>query len=750
MIFRQITISVFFLIFSFTGWGQEMRQLRLLDEFNQSPIRGVSYQYGTQTGVSDEQGEISLQWQEAFPLELSHLNYGQWTLSASDLAAAWESGVIYRKQISIALHPVTILALRPQNLVVQSLDFDYRDFLAHDAAALLSQTPLFSSIRKSGNYGFDPVFRGFKYDQLNVVVNGAQSATAACPNRMDPPTSQMAPNMLERVEILKGPHALRYGVGLGGTINFIPGKGRFSDQSRVYGRLSGTYEGNGEVLRSEGRLGFAGRNYDLSIFGAWAEGNDYRDGAGDAVPADFQRGSFGTQLGLRLTDQQEISLSATRNLARNADFPALPMDLREDDTWLFNLRHQIEFAGRNLQDWQTTLFGSLVDHRMDNRLKPLDPRMLNAETLAKTYNYGARTEGNWTFDRAELFVGADLRVEEAEGTRQRDFLLGPNAGRSFFDNAWQHGRISKTGIFAEYHWTREKIRLVLSSRLEINQASLLDPDAAFAELYPDPEIVQVNPSLSLGGQYELGEGWKAGLWLGTVRRSGSLTERFINFFPVGQDPYELVGNPDLKPEQNHQLDLSLTWHKPGAQVQIDMFGGLLQDFISSRIEPELSPRLPMSPGVRRFLNIDQAFKTGVEVVWQQHLLPVLDQQVAAAYTYAQDLELDEPLPEIAPLDMRYTLQGHFWQDRIRPELTLRYVARQDRISREFGETATPAFTLVDLQVTAQLGQQLNLSLGVRNLLDEHYYEHLMRSVRGAGRPIYAPGRNVFGSFHLNF
>ena len=41
-----------------------------------------------------------------------------------------------------------------------------------------------------------------KYDQLNIVLNGAQCATAACPNRMDPPTSQLAPNTIEKVEIV--------------------------------------------------------------------------------------------------------------------------------------------------------------------------------------------------------------------------------------------------------------------------------------------------------------------------------------------------------------------------------------------------------------------------------------------------------------------------------------------------------------------------------------------------------------------
>ncbi len=119
--------------------------------------------------------------------------------------------------------------------------------MEHDGAQILNQLPAFNSIRKGGNYGFDPVFRGIKYDQLNVVLNGAQSATAACPNRMDPPTSQMAPNMMDRIEILKGPYALRYGTGFGATINFIPAKLRHTSEPDIYGKASTGYETNGDL-----------------------------------------------------------------------------------------------------------------------------------------------------------------------------------------------------------------------------------------------------------------------------------------------------------------------------------------------------------------------------------------------------------------------------------------------------------------------------------------------------------------------
>lgn len=730
--------------------AQGTSQFRLIDADTDQPIAEASFQYGDQAGYSDEQGQISFTYREGTRMDFSHLNYGAWTLDDQQVRQALQTGYFKRTHTILELFPVTVISVRPNQSPGVKLPVEYRDRMAHDAAAILSQSAAFNSIRKGGNYGFDPVFRGFKYDQLNIVLNGAQSATAACPNRMDPPTSQMAPNMTDRIEILKGPHALRYGAGFGATINFVSNSLLFSEKPDWYGRLSGGYEHNGDLLRSEGLVGLRGKNYDLGLLASWSQGNDYTTGNGDLIPADFRRGSFGTILGFQLTSNQELRLSANYNLARDADFPALPMDLREDDTWMFNARHQISFDKERLQSWNTTLFSSLVDHRMDNLLKEIDPRMVNTDTEAQTYNYGGRTEGHWAFGQSVFYAGLDFRAEEAIGIRTRAFIGGPNAGKTFEDNAWQHGRVTKTSMFGEYQQQRRNWQFVLSGRLEWNQANVLDPSADFLQLYAETEQTQINPSVSAGISRKLSPSVRLGLWLGRVQRSGSITERYINYFPVGQDPYEMLGSPDLRPEVNNQADLSFVW-KPGkAIVQADVFAAYLQDFISSRIDTTLAPRIPSSPGVRRFVNIGEAFKTGVELTWTQPFGAGLQHQLSLAYTYAQDLERDQPLPEIAPLDFRYALQGAYLKNRLLPEIIFRHVLTQNRISAEFGETETPAFTLLDARLSFQATGGIRLSAGVNNLLDENYYEHLFRSVAGATNPIFAPGRNMYASLHLDF
>jgi iron complex outermembrane receptor protein len=568
---------------------------------------------------------------------------------------------------------------------------------------------------------------------------------------MDPPTSQVAPNMIDRVEILKGPHALRFGNSFGGTINFISADPRFSDHSEMYGRLSGGYDSNGDILRSEGLIGLSGKKYDLGIFGSWSQGSDYLDGEGNTIPSGFNRGSFGTSLGLKLSSNQNLTISATRNLARDAIFVALPMDLIKDDTWLLNAAHSIRFERNNLQSWNTSIYGTFVDHLMDNMLKDLDPRMVNAETKAKTYSYGGRTEGKWKSGNGLLYIGVDMKVESAEGSRVREFLMGPNTGRILTDNAWQKGRIAKSSVFAEYHLRRKTgLRFVFSGRLELNNSRALDTQEEFTDINPETSTTQLNPNISIGGikQFKV---MSIGLWLGHAQRSGSLTERFINYFPVGQDPYEMLGNPQLKPEKNNQVDLTFEYKTAKTYIDVDIFACYLKDNISSVIDTGLTPRLPTSPGVRQYTNVDKALKTGFEISWNQNLYLGIKHQLSLAFTYGHDLEKEQPLPEIAPLDIRYSLYGSYIKNKFRPEVTLRYVTEQIRISGEYGETVTPSFFTMDVSISYTLFKVFTISSGIQNIFNKTYYEHLNRSVRGtAPLPIYAPGRNYFISMSMNF
>lgn len=742
------TLPYWILLLSFilSGHAETMAQhtVQVINNATKQPLEGVNWEFGSQHGFSDQEGCLYFFANETDTLFLSHVNYGQWQLYGPALQEALQKGSVERAEQVVVLQPLTVLSFHTNSGNLNRFRMGAQDRLSHDAGALLTQTPAIAVIRKSGSYGFDPVLRGFKYDQLNVVIDGVQCASAACPNRMDPPISQVAPNMIEQVELLKGPYSLRFGNSFGGTINFKSPEPRFVEATRSFGRLSGSYEANGQIGRSEGLVGFRGKRYELSLLGGYSTGNDYKDGDGQLVPAKFSRGSVGANLAWSLNNGQLLSTQVARNFARDTDFPALPMDLRTDDTWLVNIAHRMSFEHQIFQHLSTKIYYTGVNHLMDNLSKEITPRMLDATTTAQTLNYGGRTEAELKVQNGKLYIGADFREEEVEGIRQRSFLMGPMAGKTVYDNPWQKARHMRTAVFSEYQKVMENFMLVVSGRVELNHSDALQADETFAALYPSLTNTQINPGLSVGGTNRYDNGLSLGLWLGHTRRSGGITEHYINFFPVGIDPYEMLGNPELLPEENSQIDFKLNYQSGGTLVDLTLFSAFLNNYISSVIVPDISPRLPASPGVRQYTNIGTALLSGFELSWTQPLFAGMFHQMAVAYTYGENKMNNSPLPEIPPLDLRYVLSGHYLENTLKPEISLRHVWKQERIATSFGESVTPGFTLVDLLLSYQPKNYISISAGVQNLMDKAYYEHLSRSVANAAkRKIYAPGRNIY-------
>lgn len=731
------------------GYAQE-QQIILQDEQHQQALPDVYFSYGSRKGFSNTNGIIALVFQPGEVLYLSHITFGKLSISAEQVRQALELGVLNIAETEHHLLPVTLVEVRSTGGHPSRIDLSAQNKLAHDAGSVLEAVPSISSIRKSGAYGFDPVLRGFKYDQINLVIDGVQTASAACPNRMDPSASQVPMNMITQAEVLKGPHTLRYGNSFGGTINFKSPEPEFPEKSKTAGRIGSSYESNGNIFRSEAVAGISAAKIDFNLFGAYSTGDDYTDGEGVEIPARFNRLNWGGKLALKVTETQVLGFMVSNNVARDVDFPALSMDLRKDNTWLFNAKHSAKFYNTRLSAWNTRLYGTVVDHVMDNYDKELDPRTVDAETNAKTRNFGGRSELRFDFENSFLYSGVDFRAESAEGFRTREMLMGTMAGNVFTDNVWQGAQVVRSGVFGEWHMQPTGYQLVVSGRLDLNRAKADDPDADFSALYSDMESTKIHASVSVGGTRLFNKNVSLGLWLGRASRSPGITERYINRFPVGLDPYEMLGNPELDPEINNQLDLVFQYQSPHTQLSVNTFSAWLRDYISSEIRTDLEPAMASAPGVRQYINIKEAWMGGFEISWTQDLFPGVRHEMSVNYTYGEDQSLSEPLPEIPPLEMRYRLMGSFVRNALQPEILLRHAAKQGRVASSYGETETPAFTVVDAKLSWQSNFALLATAGVQNVFDTAYYEHLARSVKSTSRPIYSPGRSVFISLSFSF
>lgn len=589
------------------------------------------------------------------------------------------------------------------------------DLLNHDAGKFLNSIPEISGIKKAGNYATDPVLRGFKYEQLNIVIDGAANAINACPSRMDPAVSQVNMNVVQEAEIYKGPYHFRNGSSFGGTINFVTLKPVFTGNPAFGGRISTSYESNGNVFRNEAFTELTSKKMVWNIFGSYQKGDHYMDGNGDEVRAAFLRYNVGTKGNFKWNESNLTTVQVNTNQGRDVEFAALQMDLIYDKTWMYQLKHSTEFQNSFFNQLDFNSYYSVVDHSMGTP----DRSMVSD---VKSVTYGGRGELKRIWNNNVLYTGLDYKHEAAKNLR----MIMPMTMKPRDGSAWQDSELSQIGWFGEYQYRFSDAKLTASARIDYNFSDANAPSQLFQNLYGAQSAENLNSHFSLGYSRSIGKNTQIALWTGRAQRSGSLTERYINLFAVGNDNYEVLGNPHLKPEKNNQADFIITYSRDKVFVQANVFYSYLQDYISGVIRPDIMPATMKAPGVRQMQNLGNAMKAGFESKFNWQFLPKLRSEMAVAYTYAEDLDTKKPLPEIFPLDFRWKVQADL--SPVIVALNYHYSAEQNRIDTAFGELKTPDFSLVNVNVKYKVFGSAFVDVEVSNVFDNAYAEHLNRTL----------------------
>ncbi|SFI38634.1 TonB-dependent receptor domain-containing protein [Halpernia frigidisoli] len=626
----------------------------------------------------------------------------------------------------------------------KNLETNNSDLINHDAGKFLEVLPEFSGIKKAGNYATDPVLRGFKYEQLNIIIDGVASAINACPSRMDPATSQVPMNIVKEAEIYKGPYHFRQGASFGGTINFVTIQPTFTDSLSLKGRLTTGYESNGNVLRDELFTSLSSKKIVWDLYGSYQKGDDYKDGNGNKVPSSFLRYNLGTKASYRWNENNVTTFHLNTNQARNVEFAALSMDLLYDKTWMLQARHTVKIDNSIVKNLDFNSYASFVKHSMGTPDKSMISNV-------GTNTYGERGEAKLAWGNNVFYSGLDFKHEEAKNisSKMSMMMMGGMMMPMIQDGtSWQNSYDNQIGWFNEFNHDFGNGKLTASYRLDYNQADAKDLSKLFQTLYGTANTNQINNSLSLAYSQELNAKNKLSLLIGRAQRSGSLTERFINRYPGGIDAYELVGNPNLKAETNNQTDLIYTFKTEKLFFQADVFYSYLQNSISGKIIP-LKPLNMMSPGTRQLQNLGDAYKTGFESRINWNFLPKLTSEMAIAYTYAEEISTKNPLPEIAPLDLRWKIQYD-----IAPFVfaaKYRFVNTQNRINPEFGEFKTPDFSLMDVSAKMDIFKNAQINFEVNNVFNRAYAEYLNRTLSlDKMQRILNPGRNFVVNFSYQF
>ena len=677
-------------------------------------------------------------------------NISKIILSAALLALAT---IGFAQSDTLVLEEILITAPNPHSLYksnIQGRTIQVEN--PHDGGGMFLNQAGFG-VEKRGNYGVEPVLRGFKYSQLNVLIDGGVHSTNACPNRMDPAISQVAPEEIEKIEVIKGPFSVRYGSALGGIINIVNRKPDRSSGKKAAGSVEAGYQSNGGNLYSNMFLQTVLNKFDFSLNTGYKDYGNYKSGSGQEIASSFSRFGYATKFGYQFSDNQRLQLTWRQSMAKDILYAGLPMDGDKDNSSMLSMDYAINSISPLVKSFKVKLYGSYVDHEMSNTLRPAY-KAVHAVSPVTAKVFGGRTEfGLQTSSNNLLFAGLDFKHIGKDGYRERWVIKNPMTGldfetpKYFRDNTWQDSYHNDLGIFLENkRELTSNLMWVLGLRSDFVSYGINDVVPGFNDQYNS----EVNPdnrldiSATTSFTWSLPNGFNVFAAAARSTRSPELTELFINHLSVGMDAYEYLGNPNLKSEVNYQVDFRAEKRSDKLGLFADVFVAFVNDYITASVDTTI-PRLYMPNEMPKFTkvfhNVDDALLTGFEAGFDWRITPHLAYDVSVSYTYGQNVSWDEPLSEITPLTVQTAIA--YAHSGFNAKLHARIVDEQSRVSNSFNESKTPGFAVFDFYADYTLWGSLEIMASVRNIFDKNYVEHLSRAYKGMSLQslYFEPGRS---------
>lgn len=631
-----------------------------------------------------------------------------------------------------------------------------RESPARDVGELLADTAGLWKLRK-GAIANDVVLRGLQSRDLNVLLDGNR-LYGACPNHMDPPAFHVDFSQVERVDVGKGPFDVRYQGSLGGIVNIVTKKPETG--------------WNADLAFGGGSFGFVNPSATVSYGGSRASvlgGVSYRrsapysNGQGqlmtaatnyrpDAMDSDaFRATTMWGRAAWRPAEGHQVEASYTRQATDHVLYPYLQMDAVWDDADRVAVDYSAPAIG-----WFSSLkaqaYWSAVDHWMTDQYRSSSlttPREYSMGTDATTQTLGGRIEAR----RGTTTAGVELY---RRNWNTATLLAGMNAYAPQY--SIPDVNIDSAGVFVEH--TRvlgARMALDLGGRLD-RLATTADTARANVALYTAyhgaAPLSRVDTPLS--GRAKLtvqaGRGLSVAAALGHTARVAEANERFFALRRAGTD---WVGNPGLDPARNTGIDVSMTLQRSRGTLSANAYVNAVHDYIAVYGAPrQVAVSGVMNTVARSYANVDATLR-GMEASGSLTLHRALT--VSGDLSYVRGTMTPDAARGIASTDLAETpplrsrLRVRADDGRVFVELEGVASAAQNHVDRSLGEQPTASYGIVNLSSGWRRGS-LGVSVGVSNLLDTYYVEHLsfQRDPYRTGIRVAEPGRNVFTNLNWRF
>ena len=584
------------------------------------------------------------------------------------------------------------------------------------------------SLVRRGSYAWEPVVNNMAMERVSTTIDGMK-IFYACTDKMDPVTSYVESSNLQSILLSSGLNGNPQATGnIGGSLDLKLRKAGFLSHPEWKVGADAGYESNGHLQVYGGEASFASKSFYTNGGVFYRHADNYKEGGGREVPfSQFQKVNAFVNGGYRFpffeeTNGEYDAIEGTFifDRATNVGYPALNMDVAKAEAYISSLSFKRVWEERLVQSWETKAYYNHITHVMDDTTRP--DVLIHMDMPGESWTAGLYSLIRASKEQHELTVNYDLYYNRLFA----DMTMYPGGAAPMYMVTWPDVGTLNTGVALG-----DRIRLGsahtlnLSAKVAWQQQRLNNEEGyhALSVFFPGMQQqyhqttgrIAANYQLSiLNSQFSIGAGWGS--------RAPTATEAYGYYLNNTYDQYDYIGNPRLKNESAIELNGSyqFTVHNSQLTIGLDANAFFFSNYIIGQFEDRLSAMTVGAEGVKVYGNLSHATIANFSLTSQYTILPWLTWNSRLGYGLGRD-NAGESLPMISPFAYTTSMGVHF--GRFQGKAEVQGNAAQTKYGKKYGETETPAWTIVNLSANYQFtihDSQLALRAGIENLFDKRY------------------------------
>lgn len=692
----------------------------------------------------------------------------------------------------IDLGEIVVSSLHQEKRVKQvSLPIEVMDNAEAEQLAGFSPSEILESqpgitMKDDGAWATSLNIRGMSEQRIVALADGNRIETAT---DIAGGLSMIDMSEIERVEIIKGASSSLYGTGaMGGVVNFISKKGKYSSQPYTKGIVQSAFQSVNEMYAQKFAVEGGNDRGHFRVSGKIRKAGDVKTPEGILPNSQFQDNQIALNTGIKTFENHQLNFQFQRFLAQDVGIPGgdpFPAPAKatypEEKRNLISAEYKIQNLIPSLEELSLKYYHQYILRDVilePNIVKQAGNMRVTPEKTLPTGKHntdGLQLKTNWQFgENNQLIGGIDLWQRKLKTEREkyitREILDGTgtpvdtmnivkgetpipkskfgSAGLFLQDEFFLFNNDLKITIGGRYDFIRVHNEKAVDPEYIIQNGTMIEDPPAQVITFPEKTVYNKSWSTNLGLLYSANDYLDFTLNAGRSFRSPSIEERY-KYIDLGN--MVRVGDPDLDPEEGYSFDAGFRVWKSKLNIKANGFLNTFSNLVVEQPGVYVKEYQTGTPDTLDALineNVDEARLYGFDMQFSYNPVKNWVLHGNAAFVRGRDTKNKDNLPLIPPLNGRFGVKHHFNHYGSIDLIAVLY-DEQNKVADN--EDITKGYALVDMRFESEpihLGYgSLKVYGGVENLFDKAYRNHLSSN---RGTLDLQPGRNFYLKVQLKF